>query len=118
MMVVGAVGHLQMERNGCIHTKGAEKLFGQAGVERTDPLVSERRGKYQKRPPAHIQHGGSQCFIHGNPGAAIPGNAAFVAQCLPQYLPQQNANIFYCVVAIHFEVTFGADGQIHPGMDG
>ena len=57
MMVVGAVGHLQMKRDSRVYADGPEKLLCHASVKSADPFIFQRGRKYEKRPPAYIQYG-------------------------------------------------------------
>ncbi|KAG1086048.1 hypothetical protein G6F40_014037 [Rhizopus arrhizus] len=82
----------------------------QLGWHVAHPLALELALAHEVRASAEIQRGAGQRFIHRQ-SEAVAANAAFVAQCFAQRLPQGKTRVFDGVVLVDVQVALGLDVQ-------
>jgi len=95
-----------------------EELIDQGRGKTTDIPIWISRVASQQRPAGKIDHHAAERFVQGNIGMSVATDPSLVAQGAVHGLAQSDTDIFYGMVIINVQISFGGYLEIHQAMSG
>lgn len=118
MMCIFTAQIINMQRDERMIDKALEKFVRQIHVKLANHGALERHLKFQSGAAGQIKDYARQGLIQRNIRVAITTHTFFVADRFGKGLPERNANIFNCVVAINMQIAIGLNFQINHAVAG
>src|SRR5260221_9955090 len=94
MVIVGTIGHGDVEIKLGGGGDGFEELFDQLDGKRADCFTLELHIKDEGRATGEVNGDLGETFVHGDDGPAVSLDAAFVSHGLLERLTEHDANVF------------------------
>jgi hypothetical protein len=83
------------------------------------PSVSRGTSAFhEESPPAQVNRGRDECFVHRDRRVAVPPDARLVAERLLDRLPQADADILDRVVGVDVQVALRLHGEVDQAVLG
>src|SRR6267378_3048539 len=95
-----------------------KKILDELDLEIADALCRDLCMHHAKGPPAEIDGGGGECFVHGHEEISGAQDAAFRTESFLHGFSERNSDVFDGVMLVHVEIAAGLRMQIKCAMPG
>ena len=116
MMAIASVKQSQMKVTLRMIAESAQKFLHQSEGKTSHRGHALRRFVVKKGPPAEVDDGPRQGFIHGHVSVAVAADASFFSEGLGERLAKGDSCIFNGVVKIYLDVAVGLNFKIYKAV--
>src|SRR5262249_38316640 len=95
-----------------------EEIMNEFGLKVADARHPNLQINHRMWPPAEVEGGHCQCFVHGHHKVAGAIDSATIPKRLRDCLTERNAQVFDGVVLVDVEIAFRVDPKIECSMPG
>jgi hypothetical protein len=116
MMGVDASQVVDMQRDAGMVDQTLEEFADQFGVKRAQHGAGKGYFKRQARAAGKVDDHTAECFVQRHIGMAVTQGSPFIAHGTGQRLPQGDAHIFDCMVAVNVQVAAAFHAQVDQAV--